>query len=110
MGDGLKFDDDGPTAEALRNSKAAQLQPGQYTSGQRGRGMADQSERWHDLPLSDQAMAPEDRARAALHQPMPATHGEIVRRVTKAIREAEMSVHAGYRLTQDDWLRAQGLR
>ena len=27
--------------------------------------MADQSERWHDLPLSDQAMAPEDRARVA---------------------------------------------
>ena len=54
--------------------------------------MKEGQERWLDSPLSDKRMDPVDRARAALHQPMPPTYGEVERRVAKAIREAELSI------------------
>ena len=54
--------------------------------------MTEGAERWWDSPLSDERMDPTDRARAALHQPMPPTYGEVERRVAKAIREAELSI------------------
>ncbi len=54
--------------------------------------MKEGQERWLDSPLSDKRMDPDDRARAALHQPMPPTYGEVERRVSKAIREAELSI------------------
>jgi len=50
------------------------------------------SMRWNAMPLSDQRMDPTYRARAALHEPMPPTYGEVERRVAKAILEAEMSI------------------
>ncbi len=54
--------------------------------------MAEGSKRWSNMPLSDQRMDPVDRARSALHEPMPPTYGEVERRVAKAIREAELSI------------------
>ena len=54
-------------------------------------------ERWVEAPLKDQLMDPDDRARAALHQPMPPTYGEVEKRVAKAIREAELSIHKLYK-------------
>ncbi len=53
------------------------------------------SERWLDSvdnAPKDDLMDPTDRARAALHQPMPPTYGEVERRVAKAILEAELSI------------------
>ena len=49
-------------------------------------------ERWFETPLDTRVMDPEDRARAALHQIMPPTYGELLRRVTKAIGGAEESM------------------
>ncbi len=49
------------------------------------------NQRWTEAPLDASSMAPAARATAALHQPMPPTYGEVHKRVTKAIREAEMS-------------------
>ncbi len=55
--------------------------------------MTEGAERWWDGgALCDDRMDPIDRARAALHQPMPPTYGEVERRVAKAIREAELSI------------------
>lgn len=45
-----------------------------------------------DTALNDDRMDPTDRARAALHQVMPYTYGEMERRVAKAIKEAELSI------------------
>ena len=50
------------------------------------------AERWIDAPLCADRMDPIDRARSALHQPMPPTYGEVERRVAKAIMEAELSI------------------
>lgn len=49
------------------------------------------SRRWEATPLDTRSMDPEVRARCCLNEIMPATHGELLRRVTKAIREAELS-------------------
>lgn len=53
-----------------------------------------------DLALNDERMDPTDRARAALHQIMPYTYGEMERRVATAIREAELSIRK--ELTPDE--------
>lgn len=50
------------------------------------------SRRWEPTPLDMRSMDPEVRARCCLHEIMPPTYGELLRRVTKAIREAELSV------------------
>ncbi len=50
------------------------------------------SMRWNAAPLNDKREDPTQRARAALHEPMPPTYGEVERRVAKAIQEAEMSI------------------
>ena len=42
--------------------------------------------------MDTRVIDPKDRARAALHQIMPPTYGELLRRETKAIRGAEESV------------------
>ncbi len=51
-----------------------------------------ESMRWNSLPLCDDRQDPAHRARAALHQIMPPTIGEVERRVAKAIQEAELSI------------------
>lgn len=51
----------------------------------------DNSRRWQPTPFDVRSMDPEVRARCCLNEIMPPTYGELLRRVTKAITEAEMS-------------------